>query len=156
MLTFPERLKAVIGPEEATHAWAMRYKMHPPKIWDWIKNERTPRRPQIAELADKTGIPLEWWLHGDLPAPQPGAIKYDAGQTPGAALHDAPVRSAKAGPQKINAAALEAILTGILRSAPQASPEAVAALAAKIYNDTLEAGLITATGIGDGHLSAAA
>lgn len=133
----------------------MRYDMHPPKIWDWIKNQRTPRRPQLKELSEKTGIPVDWWLTGDLPPPK--TIKYDASPKPGAALHDAPALSpTKPVPEKINALALAAILTGILRTAPQASPEAIAALAAKIYNETLDAGLITATGLGDGHLDAAA
>ncbi len=152
-MTFLEKIQLVAGPNP--FSWAASLGIPKANMTGWLAGA-SPQKKTLALLQEKTGIPVDWWLHGDLPVPQPGAIKYDAGQTPGVALHDAQVRSAKAGPQKINAAALEAILTGILRSAPQASPEAVAALAAKIYNDTLEAGLITATGIGDGHLSAAA
>lgn len=160
MLTFSDRLRAVIGPEEATHAWAMRYNMHPPKIWDWLKHNRTPRRPQIAELAEKTGIPLNWWLSGGLPPPV-----SDWGAThiyPKDADTPLPPRQLLEATQppraesRINVDALAAIIEGALKTAPHAGPEALARHCAKVYAQALADGLITADGVGDGGLDTAA
>lgn len=158
MLTFSDRLRAVIGPEEATHAWAMRHNMHPPKVWDWLKHHRTPRRLQIAELAEKTGIPLSWWLKGEFPPPKPewGAPylkEADNPLPPQQLLEPAPQPRVAS---RINVDALAAIIEGAIKIAPHAGPEALARHCAKIYAQAIDDGLITADGVGDGHLDTAA
>lgn len=80
MLTFSDRLRLVIGEEQAPHGWAKMYDLPPQKVWDWLKNERTPQRAQVALLADKTGIAVDWWLHGEGPVPphKPPAVPEEA------------------------------------------------------------------------------
>jgi len=146
MLTFTQRLQAVIGAE-ATHSWAIRHDLPAPKIWDWIKNERTPRRPQLVELADKTGIPLEWWMEGELPPP-PAKTDYPvAGEGASVKLEEGRAAFASI-PSKINVEALAAILEGALKTAPGAPPQVIAAHCAKVYAQAIEDGLITPDGLG--------
>jgi phage repressor protein C with HTH and peptisase S24 domain len=70
MPTFTDRIRAVVG-SQATHGWAKDNHLPPTKVWEWVTNGRTPHTAGMSELADKSGIPLEWWMHGDLPPPTP-------------------------------------------------------------------------------------
>lgn len=153
MTTFADRLQAVIGTE-AAHSWATRYGLPPPKVWDWIKNSRSPRRPQLAELAEKTRIPLEWWESGELPPPEPPGIVY--AKDADSPMPARQLLSPPAGASRINVDALTAILEGALKTAPHATPAALAAHCAKIYAQAIEDGLITADGVGPGKLGNAA
>lgn len=144
MTTFADRLQAVIGTE-AAHSWATRHELPPPKVWDWIRHSRSPRRPQLAELAEKTRIPLEWWESGELPPPAPGIVYLKDADNPMPARQ---LLSPQAAAARINVDALAAIIEGALKTAPGASPAALAAHCAKIYAQALDDGLITATGAG--------
>lgn len=65
MMSFSEKLKLVIGNNETAHAWATRMEFPANQVGDWIKNDRTPRRGTLVQIAEKTGIPIEWWLFGE-------------------------------------------------------------------------------------------
>lgn len=84
MVTFAEKLRAVIGVM-TPYSWAKANELPTQKVGDWIKNNRTPQRAQLIELATKTRIPLDWWLNGDLPPPIPGngaaPISYETAAT---------------------------------------------------------------------------
>lgn len=146
MPTFTQRLQAVIG-SEASHSWATRHDLPAPKIWDWVKNERTPRRPQLVELAEKTGIPLEWWMDGELPPP-PAKTDYPLGGEGVSMRVEERRASFLTQSSKINVEALAAILEGALKTAPTATPQAIAAHCAKVYAQAIEDGLITPDGLG--------
>lgn len=68
--TLAERLLEVIGSEHYT-PWAHRLGFPPATVTGWIRDGRTPRPAQLALLAQKTGIPEDWWLHGEGPPPMP-------------------------------------------------------------------------------------
>ena len=57
---------------------------------------------------------------------------------------------------KINVDALEAIIEGALKIAPNAPASRIAAHSASLYKRCIEEGMITADGIGNGNLNAAA
>lgn len=57
---------------------------------------------------------------------------------------------------RINVKALEAIIEGALKVAPNAPAAAIAAHAARVYAQCIEDGLITPEGIGQGNLESAA
>lgn len=80
MTTFNDRIRAVIG-QQATHAWASEHNLKPAKVWEWFAKGRTPREAGMKELAEKTGIPLSWWMHGDLPPPEPRVVALVAHET---------------------------------------------------------------------------
>lgn len=146
MAAFAERLQALIG-QETVHSWAKRHGLAPNKVWDWIKYDRTPRAPQLRELAERTHIPEAWWRGGDLPPPDPGIVYIkdaDSPVPPRQLLSPAPAG-------RINVEALAAIIEGALKTAPGATPEAIAAHSAKIYAQAIEDGLITPDGLGSAY-----
>lgn len=69
MRTFADRLGEVIGENDTPHGWAVAHGLRPQKVWDWLNNSRQPQRAQLVDLAQRTGIPAEWWESGQTPAP---------------------------------------------------------------------------------------
>lgn len=125
----------------------------------WLGGAR-PQRKTLRTLEAKTGIPVSWWESGDLPPPVPepaAAHVYpkdaDTPQPPRQLLEATQPPRAES---RINVDALAAIIEGALKTAPHAGPEALARHCAKVYAQALADGLITADGVGDGHLDTAA
>lgn len=58
--------------------------------------------------------------------------------------------------QRINVDALEAIIEGTIKAAPNSSPASIANHSVQFYMQMIEQGMITPDGIGDGDLSTAA
>lgn len=171
MPTFSERLAAVIG-DEAPHGWAKRHGLSPTKIWDWLKNDRTPRTPQVEHLATVTSIPSSWWLHGELPPPAPASRQGAQSPAPERLAYYLPAGMLEAGLRaadapglpplevrreqgRINVPALAAIIEGAMRAAPHATIPDLAAHCARVYAMAIEQGLITADGTGPGITKAA-
>lgn len=69
-LTFADRLKAVIGDEPPT-PWATARGISGATIHEWLTKGAAPYPKTMAKLVAGTGIPEEWWMHGELPPPQP-------------------------------------------------------------------------------------
>lgn len=96
-LTFAERLKAVIGAEKPTR-WATDRGISGATMSEWLNGGAIPYPKTMAKLEAGTGIPKEWWLHGDLPPPKPSGLpglKKRAGLFPPASSgeHPAPDRA---------------------------------------------------------------
>ena len=64
--TFTERLRWVIGETPFTR-WATDHGFTPSTVEEWVNKNRTPRDASLEKLVLATGIPAEWWLHGDGP-----------------------------------------------------------------------------------------
>ena len=62
----------------------------------------------------------------------------------------------KTAESRINVDALEAIIEGALRITPNAPASDIASFSARLYKDCIDRGMITADGIGNGDLDAAA
>lgn len=129
-----------------------------------------PGARALAGLA-KAGVDLNWLITGvRYSTDENGKQYFDAShlysfptQTslePG--KQESPVTRSKAPaspdtpPPAINVKALEAIIEGAFRIAPNGSPAKLAAHCAGIYGRAIEEGLITPTGIGGGNLDDAA
>ena len=156
-VTFAERVRHIAGPHP--FAWAASLGIPKANMTVWLDGAR-PQKKTLRMLEEKTGIAADWWLKGELPPP-----KLESG-APSPYLKDAdnplpPRQLLDAAPQprdesRINVDALAAIIEGALKTAPGATPEALARHCAKIYAQAIEDGLITSDSVGDGHLDTAA
>ena len=70
-ITFADRLKMVIGDQSAT-PWATARGISGSIMSDWLKKGVQPYPKTLERLVASTGIPAEWWLHGE---GQPPPIK---------------------------------------------------------------------------------
>lgn len=161
-LKFHDRIRCVAG--DAPYTWASQRGIKKSSMTSLLNTDR-PQHRSLVMLEEKTGIPLQWWLEGDLPPPK-GSGGAEGGaerqvvyprhgeEPPGAAAALAtPTRV----PARINVDALAAIIEGALKTAPTASPQVIAAHCAKVYAQAIEDGLITPDGLGPkGALDAAA
>jgi transcriptional regulator with XRE-family HTH domain len=77
MTTFRDRLLMVIGDAEPT-PWAVEHEISPAGMSDWLNKGRRPYPKTLARLAEKTGIPADWWLNGEGPPPLPGTHQSNA------------------------------------------------------------------------------
>lgn len=141
-LTFQDRIKHVAG--ESPYTWASQRGIKKSSMTSLLNSEK-PQHRSLVMLAERTGIPLQWWLEGDLPPPAPEIVYVKDADNPMPARQ---LLSPQAAAARINVDALAAIIEGALKTAPGASPAALAAHCAKIYAQALDDGLITATGAG--------
>lgn len=140
-LTFQDRIRHVAG--ESPYTWASQRGIKKSSMTSLLNSEK-PQHRSLVMLEERTGIPLQWWLEGDLPPPAPEiAVKEADSPVPPRQLLSPP-----AGGGRINVDALAAIIEGALKTAPHATPAALAAHCAKIYAQALDDGLITAEGAG--------
>ena len=113
-----------------------------------ILNGALPRTDILVAIADAAGVTVDWLATGRPPKTR-------------AELRDLVAQGTQAAPAPsaaplINVGALQALIEGTLKVAPEAPVSAQAAHIAKVYKDLLDKGMITAEGIGSGHLNAAA
>lgn len=96
------------------------------------------------------GINANWLLTGmgEMRMPTGSATEFQA--------QEAGQNAYQAQPAKINVAALAAIIEGVAKAQPSASPARLAMLAAEFYEKTLSEGYITPDGVGDGPASKSA
>lgn len=154
-MLFSDRLAVVVGPQP--YAWAARHGVPKGTMRSWLSTEN-PQAKSLKRLVEASGVPLEWWLSGDGPPPTRGVlvdIEVDTGPL------NVEERRASYGPLerctgKINVKALAAIIEGALKTAPHASPQAIAEHSAKIYAQAIQDGLITPDGVGPGKVDKAA
>lgn len=149
-LTFQDRIKHVAG--ESPYTWASQRGIKKSSMTSLLNSEK-PQHRSLVMLEERTGIPVQWWLEGELPPPAPGIVYVKDADSP---VPPRQLLSPPAGVGRINVDALAAILEGALKTAPHATPAALAAHCAKIYAQAIEDGLITADGVGPGKLGNAA
>ena len=141
-LTFQDRIKHVAG--DSPYTWASQRGIKKSSMTSLLNSDK-PQHKTLLMLEERTGIPLQWWLEGDLPPPAPEIVYVKDADSP------VPPRQLLSPPPaagRINADALAAIIEGALKTAPRASPAALAAHCAKVYAQALEDGLITPDGVG--------
>lgn len=73
-LTFRDRFKAVAGDQP--HSWGTRKGLDKAFIANCLRGTSKPQQRNLDKLVAASGIPEEWWLHGDLPPPEPGATAH--------------------------------------------------------------------------------
>lgn len=88
-LKFADRLRAVIGEDPPTR-WATSRGISGATMHEWLTKDSTPYPKTMAKLVAGTGIPEEWWLHGDLPPPVGAAQASPAAGPVSEALRDQP------------------------------------------------------------------
>jgi len=108
--------------------------------------KRLPGADALAALA-KLGINVHWLVTAS------GEMLVPTGITTGMKVQDAANPQYQVAPAKINAKALAAIIEGVVKAQPAASPARLAMLAAEFYVKALDEGYITPEGVGDGPLS---
>ena len=81
-LTFRDRFKAVGG--EQPHAWGSALGLEKSFIANCLRGTQRPQKKNLDKLVRATGIPEEWWLHGELPPP-PVVRKIDTYERPDSA-----------------------------------------------------------------------
>lgn len=143
-LTFQDRIKHVAG--DSPYTWASQRGIKKSSMTSLLNSDK-PQHKKLLMLEERTGIPLQWWLEGDLPPPAPEIVYVkdaDSPVPPRQLLSPAPAG-------RINVEALAAIIEGALKTAPGATPEAIAAHSAKIYAQAIEDGLITPDGLGSAY-----
>lgn len=106
---------------------------------DYERDLKSPGAGSI-EAFVRAGINANWLLTGEGPM----------------LLAELAAPAKPAASSRINIDALAAIIEGALRVAKNAPPSAIAAHSARVYGQCIEDGLITADGIGEGNLDAAA
>ena len=144
-LTFQDRIKHVAG--DSPYTWASQRGIKKSSMTSLLNSDK-PQHKTLLMLEERTGIPLQWWLHGDLPPPEPagaGIVYVKDAESP---MPPRLLLSPPAAVGRINADALAAIIEGALKTAPRASPAALAAHCAKVYAQALADGLITPDGAG--------
>lgn len=68
MMGIRDKLLLVIG-DSSINQWARDRELPPQTVHGWIDKDRVPRKGGMETLVKATGIPEEWWLHGDGPPP---------------------------------------------------------------------------------------
>lgn len=68
MMGIRDKLLLVIG-DSSINQWARDRELPPQTVHGWIDKDRMPRKGGMETLVKATGIPEEWWLHGDGPPP---------------------------------------------------------------------------------------
>lgn len=138
------RIKEVVG-EESVSSFSRRCGISEAVIRSYISNGRSPSIDKAVAIAEAGGVTVDWLATGRLPKTR-AELR--------AALEGAQARPSSA--PLINVDALEAVIEGTLKVAPNAGAAAQAAHCAKVYKQAIDDGLITAEGIGPGRLGAAA
>jgi len=97
----------------------------------YLRGEKMPGLRYLVAIADAGGVTIDWLATGRPPRTR---------QELRAALRESPAQA----PAGVNIDALQTIIEGTLKVAPNASASAQAAHCAKVYKELLEAGMITA------------
>lgn len=140
------RLREILG-EESVSSFSRRCAV-PESTLRNILDGALPRADILVAIADAGGVTVDWLATGRPPKTR---AELRALLAPEAQATPAP-SSAPA----INVGALQALIEGTLKVAPHAPLSAQAAHIAKVYKDLIDKGMITAEGIGPGHLDAVA
>lgn len=69
------KLLLVIG-DCSINQWARDRELPPQTVHGWIDKDRVPRKGGMETLVKATGIPEQWWLHGDEPPPATAYKNY--------------------------------------------------------------------------------
>ncbi len=70
-----DKLLLVIG-DSSINQWARDRELPPQTVHGWIEKDRMPRKAGLRTLIESTGIPEEWWLHGNGPPPTASSKPY--------------------------------------------------------------------------------
>ena len=152
-MLFSDKLAIVVGPQP--YAWAARHGVPKGTMRSWLSTEH-PQAKSLKRLVEASGIPLEWWISGDGPPPTGSAMPVEVYAATGPLMVEEVRGSFDPRAGKINVQALTAIIEGALKTAPSASPRAIAEHSAKIYAQAIQDGLITPDGVGPGKVDKAA
>jgi phage repressor protein C with HTH and peptisase S24 domain len=71
-LKFRHRFNAVAGTKP--YAWGAQLGLEKAFITNCLRSTEKPQQKSLDRLVAVTGIPKEWWLHGDLPPPKPTGL----------------------------------------------------------------------------------
>lgn len=110
-----------------------------------------PSAFNLVAIADAANVTVDWLATGRPPKTRAELRALVAQEATRKAAPAVP-SSAPA----INAGALQALIEGTLKAAPNAPVSAQAEHIAKVYKDLIDKGMITAEGLGAGHLDAVA
>lgn len=130
------RLKEVLG-DESVSSFSRRCGFRESVFRGYLVEGKKPGLEYLVAIADAGGVTIDWLATGRLPRTR---------QELRAALQESPAQA----PAGINIAALQTIIEGTLKVAPNASASAQAAHCAKVYKELLETGMITAGGANPG------
>jgi transcriptional regulator with XRE-family HTH domain len=148
---FKARLKEVVG-EETLVAFAKQCGFSDSLLGSYLRGEKLPGLGNLVAMADAGNVTVDWLATGRPPKTRAELRAMVALQAQGGPAAPAPPSSAPA----INVGALQALIEGTLKVAPNAPVSAQAAHIAKVYKDLIDKGMITAEGMGTGHLDAVA
>lgn len=113
----------------------------------YLVEGKKPGLDYLVAIADAGGVTVDWLATGRPPKTRAELRELLTRGSAPQAPSTAPA---------INAKALQALIEGTLKVAPNAPQSAQAAHIAKTYKDLIDKGLITAEGMGTGNLNAAA